>query len=555
MWSSAPCRSRRRALGLWHSLDAAKGLDDALARAEAKAHDDARGLAALLAERGRVSRLQLHYREAAGFYARAAEIASFDPAAALGYGLTAADALFDRGNEFGDNPALVQAIAGYRSALERTPRDSTPADWASTQSLLGKRALGPGRTRRWHRPSGTSRRRLPRRPGRMGPGQACLWIGRGPRWGLALRGWRRLAKRESGTAQLEEAVAAYRLALQESTRDRVPLDWATTQNNLGNALETLGERESGTARLEEAVAAYRLALEEGTRDRVPLDWANTQNNLANALETLGERESGTAQLEETVAAYRLALQERTRDRVPPVCRPEQPGHRAGGARRTRERHGAVEEAVAAYRLALQESTRDRAARLGHDPGQPGHRAGGARRTRERHGAAGGNRRRLPPRAPREDPRPRAAQLGHHPEQPWHRAGDARRTRERHGAAGRRRRCLSPRAARVDPRPRAARLGQDPKNNLGLALATLGERESGTARLEEAVAAYRLALQGEDSATTCRSTGPRPRTTLATRWRRSAANARAGHGAAGGSCRRLPPSAARVDTRPCAARLG
>ncbi len=34
-----------------------------------------------------------------------------------------------------------------------------------------------------------------------------------------------------------------------------------TQNNLGNALETLGEREEGTARLEEAVAAYRAALE------------------------------------------------------------------------------------------------------------------------------------------------------------------------------------------------------------------------------------------------------------------------------------------------------
>ena len=63
----------------------------------------------------------------------------------------------------------------------------------------------------------------------------------------------------------------------------MPLDWATTQNNLGNALLTLGERESGTARLEEAVAAYRAALEEWTRERVPLDWATTQNNLGNAL--------------------------------------------------------------------------------------------------------------------------------------------------------------------------------------------------------------------------------------------------------------------------------
>ena len=35
--------------------------------------------------------------------------------------------------------------------------------------------------------------------------------------------------------KLEEAVAAYREALKERTRERVPLDWATTQVNLGNA--------------------------------------------------------------------------------------------------------------------------------------------------------------------------------------------------------------------------------------------------------------------------------------------------------------------------------
>jgi exonuclease VII small subunit len=123
-----------------------------------------------------------------------------------------------------------------------------------------------------------------------------------------------LVGRESGDHA--PLVAAYRAALQEWTRERVPLDWATTQNNLGSALATLGERESGTVRLEEAVAAYRAALEERTRERVPLDWAMTQMNLANALATLGERESGTARLEEAVAAYRAALQEWTREATP-----------------------------------------------------------------------------------------------------------------------------------------------------------------------------------------------------------------------------------------------
>jgi tetratricopeptide (TPR) repeat protein len=102
-------------------------------------------------------------------------------------------------------------------------------------------------------------------------------------------------------------VAADRMALIELTRDRVPLDWARTQVNLGYALSRLGERESGTARLEEAVVGYRAALEELTRDRVPLEWAETQMDLGNALATLGERESGTARLEEAVAAWDACL--------------------------------------------------------------------------------------------------------------------------------------------------------------------------------------------------------------------------------------------------------
>ncbi|MBV8775195.1 MAG: tetratricopeptide repeat protein [Deltaproteobacteria bacterium] len=108
-------------------------------------------------------------------------------------------------------------------------------------------------------------------------------------------------------AALGEAIAVYGEALGLVPRERVPLDWATTQNNLGTALLTLGERESDTARLEEAVAAYDAALEVHTRERVPLDWATTQYNLGNALSTLGARENDTARLEEAVAAYDAAL--------------------------------------------------------------------------------------------------------------------------------------------------------------------------------------------------------------------------------------------------------
>ena len=49
---------------------------------------------------------------------------------------------------------------------------------------------------------------------------------------------------------------------------------------LGNGLRALGERDSGTSRLEEAAAAYREALKENTRERVPLGWAQVKENLA-----------------------------------------------------------------------------------------------------------------------------------------------------------------------------------------------------------------------------------------------------------------------------------
>ena len=45
------------------------------------------------------------------------------------------------------------------------------------------------------------------------------------------------------------------------------------------AFTLLGERETGPERLEQAVAAFGLALQVITRDRVPLQWAQTQMSL------------------------------------------------------------------------------------------------------------------------------------------------------------------------------------------------------------------------------------------------------------------------------------
>ena len=167
--------------------------------------------------------------------------------------------------------------------------------------------------------------------------------------GIAL--WR-LGERERSTAKLEKAVAAYRKALKEWTRERVPLDWAMTQNNLGNGYLRRARAQHGKA---QGGRAYREALKEQTRERVPLDWAMTQNNLGNALSSLGERERSTAKLEEAVAAYREALKEQTRERVPLDWAMTQ--NNLGNALSSPASASAARQsskAVAAYREALKE---------------------------------------------------------------------------------------------------------------------------------------------------------------------------------------------------------
>jgi tetratricopeptide (TPR) repeat protein len=91
--------------------------------------------------------------------------------------------------------------------------------------------------------------------------------------------------------------------------ERVPLQWATTQNNLGNALREIGERESGTQRLEEAVAAFRAALEEWTRERVPLQWAFTQMNLASVYRALFNKDHQLRHLDDALKAADGGLEE------------------------------------------------------------------------------------------------------------------------------------------------------------------------------------------------------------------------------------------------------
>ncbi len=367
-----------------------------------------------------------------------------DDAAALTNFLEAeAGALHEHGDARGSNVHLVVEIALRREALglasDVDTRGRARGNLGTALAVLGERESG---TSRLEQAVAAYRAALEEFTRERAP---LDWAATQNNLGGTLA---ELGMRQSRTALLEEAITAYRAALEERTRERVPLHWATTQNNLGATLSELGKREIGTARLDKAVAAFRAALEEFARERVPLDWAMTQNNLGIALAALGEREIGTARLEEAVDAYHAALEERSRSRAPLEWAMTQ--NNLGGALRVLgEREGGtarLEMAVAAFRAALEEFTRERV------------------------------------------PLRWAMTLNN--------LGAALRTLgERESGTARLEQAVAAYRAALEEftRERVPLDWAMTQNNLGNALAVLGERESGTARLEQAVEAYRAAL--------------------------------------------------------------
>jgi hypothetical protein len=83
-----------------------------------------------------------------------------------------------------------------------------------------------------------------------------------------------------------------RLAECQRTRDDTPLEWASTQANLGYTLQTLGEREGGTAWLKEAVVAYSAALAVYEPAGPSGNVQTVRRNLAIAGRLIAERSSG-----------------------------------------------------------------------------------------------------------------------------------------------------------------------------------------------------------------------------------------------------------------------
>jgi|GEM_PF-4129089 len=124
------------------------------------------------------------------------------------------------------------------------------------------------------------------------------------------------------TARLGDIEAHQKRAIDvfDGTLSRVPagsVDWAMTQNNLGNAWQIMPTGDRGE-NLQRAIKAYKAALTVYTKVAHPVDWAMTQNNLAVALAAIAELDGQDrcGLLRRAIAAGKGALTIRTAKAMP-----------------------------------------------------------------------------------------------------------------------------------------------------------------------------------------------------------------------------------------------
>ena len=223
---------------------------------------------------------------------------------------------------------LQQAVDAYRNALQVRTREKLPQDWAATQNNLGI-ALGDlaGRSEGaqayqylLQQAVDAYRNALQVYTREQLPQD---WASTQNNLGIPLVDLAGCSEGAQAAQYLQQAVDAYRNALQVYTREKLPQGWAQIQNNLGIALGELAERSKGAQAsrylLQQALHAYRNALQVRTREQLPQGWASTQNNLGNALRSLAGRSKGaqaSQYLQQAVDAYCNALQVRTREQLP-----------------------------------------------------------------------------------------------------------------------------------------------------------------------------------------------------------------------------------------------
>ena len=213
-----------------------------------------------------------------------------------------------------DTAQLEEAPQIFRDSLDVFEREKDDLNWAAAQNNIGNVLLKLGE--RESDPKLLKRRWRPSAPRwRSATAQRCRSTGRRRRTISASRSMR-CPNAKPAREHLAEAEAAYRLALEEYTREKAPVQWAMVQNNLGNTLNALGSsNDNGRLRSRRPrPSAPRSRCERAST--FPMHWAASQLNLGNALNNVGQvRASAPAASSEAAPPMRDALTVFTREQL------------------------------------------------------------------------------------------------------------------------------------------------------------------------------------------------------------------------------------------------
>jgi tetratricopeptide (TPR) repeat protein len=215
------------------------------------------------------------------------------------------------------------AITKFKDVLNVVSRDQHPLSWANTSDNLGnthrakgERTDGAAGINLLHTAINNHREALACTPLQHSLMRAGMLHNLGS--SLFAYGERLNDQQTEEKGKiLDNAVAAFIEASNIRTRERFPLAWATTQNDLGITYYTkaLTVRESKThdsnALLTKAISAFKNALEVFTLEHFPANRATALVNIGNVFYEQGSRETNREKREElcqnAVKSYEEAL--------------------------------------------------------------------------------------------------------------------------------------------------------------------------------------------------------------------------------------------------------
>jgi len=120
-----------------------------------------------------------------------------------------------------------------------------------------------------------------------------------------------IADIEGKIENCKKSIEAYNKALIIYTFDRFPREYAATQNNLGNSYGALAEEETEAENCKKecnkAIGAYNEALRIYTFERLPREYAATQNNLGNTYRILAEVDDRVENCNKAIDSHKKAL--------------------------------------------------------------------------------------------------------------------------------------------------------------------------------------------------------------------------------------------------------